>query len=393
MTRSGPVHVFVLIDALGWPVVSKLDFLSDLLPHRRPLRTILGYSSGAIPTILTGRVPAEHGHWNLFYYDPVGSPFRWLRYLSFLPDRLLDNRVGRRLLKEVGQRLLGLGPLFEACVPPRLLPWFNWIEKRNIYEPRGIRGGGSIFDELARSGAPHRVYSYHRFSDAEILQQAEEDLGRGPGGVFFLYLSQLDGFLHGHCEPDATLQARLDWYAGGLRRIFGRARALDPEATLAVLSDHGMTPVRSTCELVAQVEALRLAMPEDYLAVYDSTMARFWPFTERARQALTDVLGRISYGRLLTDDELKVLGIFFPDRRYGELIFLLEPGWLIGGSGFNGHGWTPAGMHGYHPDDPHSDAVFLSSYEPPATLRSITDVYPLMLEALRTTTPQGKPSR
>ena len=85
MTPRAPIRIFVLIDALGWPVVSKLDFLADLLPHRQPLRTILGYSSGAIPTILTGRFPVEHGHWNLFYYDPAGSPFRWLRRLNFLP--------------------------------------------------------------------------------------------------------------------------------------------------------------------------------------------------------------------------------------------------------------------------------------------------------------------
>jgi hypothetical protein len=383
MRAPAPIRIFVLIDALGWPVVTKLAFLNDVLPHRRPLRTILGYSSGAIPSILTGRVPAEHGHWNLFYYDPTGSPFRWIRHLAFLPARVLDNRVGRRVLKEMGRRLLGLGPLFEVCVPPRLLPWFNWIEKRNIYAPDGIEGGASIFDELARSGTPHRVYSYHRYRDAEILERALADVEGGARGLFFLYLSELDAYLHAHCDPDDALQERLDRYADGLRRLFERARALDPGATLTVLSDHGMTPVRHTHDLAARVEALGLAMPSDYLAVYDSTMARFWPFTERARRALRETLTAAPGGRLLGDDELRALGIYFPDRRYGDLVFLLEPGGIIGGSDFSGPGWRPAGMHGYHPDDPYSDAVFLSSQEPPATLSSITDVHALLLQAAR----------
>src|SRR5881394_536681 len=86
------LHVFVLIDALGWRLLEGRDFLSDLLPHRTPLRTVLGYSSGAIPTILTGLPPALTGHWNLFYYDPAKSPFRWLRHFSFLPDRVMDHR-------------------------------------------------------------------------------------------------------------------------------------------------------------------------------------------------------------------------------------------------------------------------------------------------------------
>src|SRR6266404_7028708 len=138
--------VFVLIDALGWHYLQGREFLNDLLPYRYPLQTVLGFSSGAIPTILTGTSPAEHGHWNLFYYDPKNSPFKWVQNFQFLPDRLLDNRISRRLIKEMGKRFLRLGPLFDCAVSPRLLPWFNWVEKRNIYHRRGISGAASIFD-------------------------------------------------------------------------------------------------------------------------------------------------------------------------------------------------------------------------------------------------------
>jgi len=392
VSSSASVHVFVLIDALGWVFVEGRDFLSDILPHRRPLRTVLGYSSGAIPTILTGRTPAEHGHWNLFYLDPATSPFRWLRSFSFVPDALLNHRVTRRVLKEIGRRALGLGPLFDVCVNPRVLPWFNWIEKRNIYAPGGVTGG-SIFDELRRQGIPHRVYSYHQFTDAEILRRAKQDLGRGETGFFFLYLSEMDRFLHGHCDPDAELDHQLDWYAERLRGVFESAREVDAGASFTVLSDHGMTPVRQTYNLVADIDRLGLTMPDDYLVVYDSTMARFWFFSGRGRRAITERLAAIPCGRILGDDELRDLGILFPDRRYGELVFLLEPGWLIGGSDFNGHGWTPAGMHGYHPDDAFSDAIFLSNRHPTTEVRTIADVYPLMLEAARAAARPGELKR
>jgi len=103
--------------------------LADLLPYQRPLRTVLGFSSGAIPTILTGLPPARTGHWNLFYYDPKGSPFQWLRLFRFLPKKVLDHRVTRKIVKELGRRVLGMGPLFECCVSPALLPWFNWVNR------------------------------------------------------------------------------------------------------------------------------------------------------------------------------------------------------------------------------------------------------------------------
>lgn len=378
---NGRLHVFVLVDALGWRLLEGRAFLEDLLPHRQPLRTVLGYSSGAIPTLLTGRPPAEHGHWNLVYYDPEGSPFRWLRRLAFLPEPVLDNRLGRKLLSEAGRRVLGLGPLFECAVAPSLLPWFNWVEKRSLYEPGGVSGTPTIFDRLAEAGVPYRSYSYHGFSDAGILRQAGRDVRESKAGVFFLYLSELDRALHRDCQDAAAVDRRLAWYAEGLRAVFEAALARDAAATLSVFSDHGMTPVRRHYDLGAAVEALGFRTPTDFLAVYDSTMARFWFFNDRARQAITGLLASLPCGRMLDDAELEGLGILFSDRRYGEVITLLDPGWLLASSGFNGGRWRPAGMHGYHPDDADSDGVFLASATPRAPVRSLADVHACLSEA------------
>jgi len=375
------LHVFVLIDAFGWEIAQRLGFLSDALPHRAPLRTVLGYSSGAIPTMLTGKSPAQHGHWNLFYYDPEGSPFRWLRRLHFLGDKVLGHRVARKVVKEVGRRALGLGPLFDCAVSPRLLPWFNWVETRNIYRPHGIRGAASIFDRLAVAGVPHRAYTYHDGSDAEILSHARHDIESGRATLFFVYLSEIDAFLHRHVEDDAPLKDKFATYETDLRELLATARRRDPQAGLTLFSDHGMTPVRSHYDLARDVEALGLRMPDDYLAVYDSTMARFWFFSERARALVVERLASVTCGRVLSDEEQTELGIGFGDRRYGDLVFLLEPGWLVSSSDFNAPGWLPAGMHGYHPDDPSSDAIFLSNQAPPRAMRTIADAYACMARA------------
>ena len=44
------------------------------------------------------------------------------------------------------------------------------------------------------------------------------------------------------------------------------------------------------CDLAAEVESTGLGTPEDYLAVYDSTMARFWFFSDDARKKITERL-------------------------------------------------------------------------------------------------------
>jgi hypothetical protein len=375
------LHVFVLIDALGWEIINHRPFLNDELPFRQPLKTILGYSSGAIPTILTGLYPAQTGHWNLYYYDPAGSPFRWLRWFRFLPARILDNRVSRKLIKELGRRLLGMGPLFECAVSPALMPFFNFVEKRNIYAESGIPGSISIFDLLRSRGVSYRVYSYHDLSDALILEHAREDIQAGAADWLFLYLSEMDHFLHSECDNPQPVTERLAWYETQLHKMFNVALQAKPEMTFTVISDHGMTRVHAQFDLINKIEALGFSMPEHYLAVYDSTMARYWFFDDGARRAILDELRRTSCGRIIDDAELDHLGIFFPDRRYGEAVFLLDPGWLLASSDFNGNGWHPVGMHGYHPLDSHSDAIFLSNRPPRHEMNTIADIYTCLTDA------------
>ena len=380
--KPNRLQVFVLIDALGWHYIRNRVFLDELLPYRKPLQTVLGYSSGAIPTILAGKPPAEHGHWNLFYLDPENSPFRWLRKFDFLPNRVLDNRIGRKLIKEMGRRVLGLGPLFECCVPPRVLPFFNWVEKRNIYQPGGLSKSSSIFDSLAEAGVPSQVYTYHQWTDKQILERAQRDIQSVKNGVFFLYLSEIDHLLHHHCEDESLIDQELASYEAALKAVFAAATEADPDARLTIFSDHGMTPVRHRYDLSRDIRTLGFVMPKDYLAVYDSTMARFWFYNPEARRQFLSYLKGVSCGRILADEELRQLGILFEDRRYGEVIFLLDPGWLMGGSDFNDGAWMPTGMHGYHPDDPYSSGIFLSNRPPQHPVAALGDVFKHMHEAL-----------
>src|SRR6266446_6033461 len=103
-----PLSIYVLVDALGWELVRGRPFLDDVLIDKRWLVTILGYSSGAIPSLLSGRYPNQHGHWNLFYRSPAESPFRWTRPLGRLPRPLVENPVSRRVVKRLARQLPAL---------------------------------------------------------------------------------------------------------------------------------------------------------------------------------------------------------------------------------------------------------------------------------------------
>jgi hypothetical protein len=79
----------------------------------------------------------------------------------------------------------------------------------------------------------------------------------------------------------------------------------------------------------------------------------------------------------LSDAELTDLGTLFPDRYFGELIFLIEEGTLIVPSHM---GERPIrAMHGYHPDALHSYASLCTNrIDVPAGINAIPDMYKLM---------------
>jgi translation elongation factor EF-G len=50
-------------------------------------------------------------------------------------------------------------------------------------------------------------------------------------------------------------------------------------------------------EVWMKIEPLPLKITEDYAVVYDSTMARFWFFNDRARREITSALEKVPQGR------------------------------------------------------------------------------------------------
>lgn len=369
--------VFILVDALGWELVRDRPFLTDVLPYRRSLRTVLGFSSGAIPSILTGLLPEAHGHWNLFLYRPESSPFRWLRPLRHLPSRWINHRAVRKAVSLAGRKLSGSDGYFSIYgIPLQLLPYFDICEKHDIYRPGGLRPRPSIFDRLEQAGVPYRVYSYHRYSDREAVRASVRDLRAGAARFYFVYLAELDAFLHRQVNSPEALEPRLAQYAEDIRRIFEAAVQRDPETAFYVFSDHGMTPIRETFDLISLIRGLGWKEPRDYLALYDSTMARFWFFSPQARRAIQIRLESLECGRVLSPQDQKALGIGFSDARFGELIFLMRPGCLICPSYMGRTPW--AGMHGFDPDDPHSSAALLARRPPPVAVEGIWQMFDLM---------------
>jgi len=121
-----------------------------------------------------------------------------------------------------------------------------------------------------------------------------------------------------------------------------------------------------------RLEALPVCWPADYLAFFDSTMARFWWRGGPARDQVREALAHEPSGRWLDDAELEREGCRFAGRDYGDDVFLLDPGALMVPS-FMGSRPVRA-MHGYDPSHPEMAALLWSNRPLPADVRRLTHV-------------------
>ena len=378
MQPKPTVSLFVFIDAFGWELAKRHPFLDDVLVTKAPLTTVFGYSSTCDPTILTGKLPREHGHFSFFYYNPAASPFAAMRYLALLPRFLTRRGRVRRMMSRAIARYYGFTGYFQIYnMPFAHLPLFDYSEKRDIYAPGGINSGASSFlDTLRARGIPFHCSDWRRGEEASIASLGQE-LEAGRIRLAYLYLASMDALLHDRGTRSPRVRDKLRFYEEQLRHLLYLARKRYQHVRLFVFSDHGMTDVEQECDLVHRIEQLPLVFGRDYVAVYDSTMARFWFLKESARELIPEALKSEPNGQILSRAQLAHWGCDFSDDRYGELFFLLRPGVLLNPS-FMGE-TRLAAMHGYDPADPDSIAFFGSDQRLADTPRGLADLADFIL--------------
>lgn len=360
--------VVFLIDALGWEIAERFDFCNGVLERRAPLGTVLGYSSAAIPSLLSGSTPSQHGMWAMWRLaKPERSPFRYLRRVPKIP-RPLEWRT-RYIVRRITDRrrlIEGYYDLYE--IPLHLLAHFDVSQRLDPYQPGGLPQE-TIFDRLAALEVPYRMW-YYKSPEAENMRELLEAMS-GDDEVLFLYTADLDALMHRTGIFHPAVKGKLREYERFLGTVLERGKAEGRPTSVYVVSDHGMTDVHDTFDVWGELERMGLRVGRDYLAFYDSTMARFWR-GGRAREAAAEILSAAGVGRMLSDEELEFFGCLFDDRVYGDNVFLANPGIMFVPS-FMGREKLAA-MHGYDPRDVYSIGCFATNDNEGEDPASILDV-------------------
>lgn len=356
----------IFLDGLSPESVAHMPSLAAL-PHRRRMRAELGYSIACHASMYTGVRPDRHGRWFVWQRARGRSAFpAWCAALGRVPGvDTLPGQLALNRLARVGRRERYTGWF---GVPRVLgLPARHWA-KLDVSEPRGwmepdyAPGFPTIFERLARAGRRVQVLGMGGYGGGRGVERTLEGPLVGPlegADLTLLFVGETDHLSHAHRQDSARARRRL----GEIDRVLARRmseldKLVKEPLDVIVWSDHGHVPVRGRVDLAG---AFRRA-GEDLAAhfcVIDAGFARFWLERPGEEAQIRRALAEVPEGALLDDATLARHRVLFTDRRFGDLVFLLRPGFV-----FHRTTWglnRAISMHGYDPDHPGSDGLFLSS--------------------------------
>lgn len=366
----------VFVDAFGPRQLERFGSRLAYLGHRKQLRGVLGYTSGALATVLTGVPPRFHGRMCLFSERQSGStgvltPLRWM---GLLPRVVHERRRFRALAERWIKLRYGIdGYVALHKVPPEAFPWLDLPERDDLFQARDI-GGAATFLSQAREAGLSVYASPWQLPEPKRWRVALDTLRRTKPDLSFLYCAELDAILHREGNRGSQAEDALDRIAENIAEARLRLMEDGQPLTTLVVGDHGMADVRSSIDprpLVADLSPLRVFV--------DSTMLRLWGDARELRRARAAIARCGWPGRWLDVSALKACSAPVSGAPYGNALFLLDEGVLFAPSYVGGR---VAGMHGYALNAASCFAAVASDRSLPAACTGLSDFAPLVRGAL-----------
>jgi predicted AlkP superfamily pyrophosphatase or phosphodiesterase len=379
------IDIFIFVDALGYEILNLHPTFLKSFKHRKPVEMQFGYSSTALPTILTGERPDKHNHFSFFYYDPCSSPFKKSLTISLcklLPEKIQYWWRFRIYLSKLMKKLLGYSGYFQLYnINLKDVGVINYCEKEDIFSNNAFKGIDNLKDILDRSDKEYFITPWQNPEDLnhELAMKQIEDKSID---FLFMYKAKLDSVLHNNEIQSSEVEKLLKKYEYQITELYNLAKDNYEDFNITIISDHGMTPFTEKINLKKSLEELDVTLKEDYFAIYDSTMLRLWYFNKKSEKLIKDLLKTKfkEYGHILSYDEKCKGGINFKNSKYGEDIFLVKPGVQIVPSDMGKK--ELRGMHGYHPSDKYSNAAIMSLTPIPEYIKHVSDFFKLFKECL-----------
>ena len=376
-TEPPPV-LGVFLDGLGADAVDDMPFLRAQATVRR-MRTELGYSVTCHASMYTGLRPDRHGLWFVWQRRPQSSPFRWLRPLRFL--NRVDNLALHVLATKVTRRFARTASWFGIPYPVharwRDIPDLD-VSERKLWPEPGYLNVPTIFDAMRSANVRFEIVGMNRRPPRGLESWRAWEPQGDPAPFTYLFAGDVDHTSHAHGQRSAEVRELVREVDGLIEQRYRALADRVSELRLMVWSDHGHHDVQTVNPLPLLRER-GVGLHHPY--VIDSNFIRMWVDDATERTRVRDALDGLGIGHVLSDDELRRHRVKMDDDRYGNVIFYVDLPWALTHTIW-GFGRRLASAHGYLPEYPRSDALFVSNVPARDGDLHLVDVAPSLLALL-----------
>jgi hypothetical protein len=109
--------------------------------------------------------------------------------------------------------------------------------------------------------------------------------------------------------------------------------------------------------------------------IIDTNFARFWVAGKDRQRLISMLENDVPEGHILTQEEMERYECWFPDGRYGDIIFYLDAPAVFTRTAW-GFSRSQKSIHGYLPDNESMSAALVSTVPSPG-INSIRDMFGL----------------
>lgn len=357
----------VFIDGLKPESIEYMPFLNTFTTKRR-LKTELGYSITCHASMYSGVYPNKHLRWFIWKYSPETSPFKWIK--KFRIDYLPKNNIYLKYACYKITRFFNRDNTAYFSVPflwnLSIDCWhrFDVDEKKLWNEPNFLEDYPTIFDIARRHNIDYEIIGmvYNAAESSNVIKQHTFNTIKH---FTYLFVGDIDPLSHVFGQDSPAVIKRLKSIDKILEEKYTEFEKKISDFSFILFSDHGHIKVENEVNLYSFFKSNGKRL-NNYIYFIDSNYARFWFRNEREKKEVEKVLLNMDdKGFILTDELLRKYHVDMPDNRYGDLIFYLDKPNIFDRGELVAMGkqrkTSPVSMHGYLPDHPDSDGVFISN--------------------------------
>lgn len=275
-------------------------------------------SSDSLPTLLTGTFPSEHGFFGI-KLKPGSSRALTTKLIDQLPD------IFTTTIQCIFHLLYSSYDL--PAIPPKRRRNFEilrTLQNKKYKKTENLLQFGGLTSFLGVIGVEKCRYLYSRTSNP--VKELVHKVGTGKHDLEIVHLYSFDLLQRWNLDRVEKTQKIYRCFDNFVRSLYEKCK--NNKITLLLFSDHGYDHIKGYINLIQELKKLELS-EEEYTYFIELSMARFWFFSDRARNKIVGMLKEIPNTRFISWQDLHKFNISFNDPQYGEAFIMSYPGFAF----------------------------------------------------------------